>query len=87
LRVFVLVVLLLLSVLLGLVAIGTAVAAASTKEVTLELFSTLYINLVVDTAWDATFFALPAIILFIAFVAYSRLLLKAWRRRYSPRGD
>jgi hypothetical protein len=85
LRVFVLVVLLLLSVLLGLVAIGTAVAAASTKEVTLELFSILYINLVVDTAWDATVFALPAIILFIAFVGYSRLLLKAWRRRYSPR--
>jgi hypothetical protein len=85
LRVFVLVILLLLSVLLGLVAIGTAVAAASTKEVTLELFSILYINLVVDTPLDAIVFALPAIILFIAFVAYSRLLLKAWRRRYSPR--
>ncbi len=85
LRVFVLVVLLLLSVLLGLLAIGTAVAGASTKEVTLELFSILYINLVVDTPWDATFFALPAIILFIAFVGYSRLLLKAWRRRNLPR--
>ena len=84
-RVIVLLVLLLLSVLLGLLAIGTAVAAASTKEVTLELFSILYINLVVDTPWDATVFALPAIILFIAFVAYSRLLLKAWRRRYLPR--
>ena len=82
LRAFVLVVLLLLSVLLGLLAIGTAVAAVSTKEVTLELFSTLYINLVVDTPLDAIFFALPAIIFFIGFVAYLRLLLKAWRRRY-----
>jgi hypothetical protein len=82
LRVFVLVILLLLSVLLGLLALGTAVAAASTKEVTLELFSILYINLVVDTPWDAIVFGLPAIIFFIAFVAYSRLLLKAWRRRY-----
>src|ERR671933_2606223 len=42
LRILGLLVLLLLSVLLGLMALLAAVAAASTKEVTLELFSTLY---------------------------------------------
>jgi hypothetical protein len=41
----------------------------------------------VDTYWDAIiFFALPAIIFSIAFVASFRLLLKAWRRRNLPRG-
>jgi hypothetical protein len=36
----------------------------------------------VDTLWDAIiFFALPAIIFLVAFVAGFRLLLKAWRSR------
>jgi hypothetical protein len=80
------VVLLLLSVLLGLMALVTALAAASAKEVTLE-GSSWYIKVAVDSPLDAIiFFALPAIIFFIAFVACLRLLLKAWRRRYPPRG-
>jgi hypothetical protein len=41
-----------------------------------------YIHFAVNTYWDAIiFFALPAIILLIAFVGYFRLLLKAWRSR------
>jgi len=87
LRVFVLVVLLLLSVLLGMLALALAVAAARAEIVTLELSPTWYFNLVVDTPLDAIVFALPAIIFFIAFVAWLRLLLKAWRRRYPPRGE
>jgi len=80
-RSFVLVVLLLLSVLLGLLALLTAVAAASAEKITLE-GSGFYIHMTVDTFWDATiFFAVPAIIFFIAFVASFRVLLKAWRRR------
>jgi hypothetical protein len=87
LRVFVLVVLLLLSVLLGLLALLAAVAVAYAENITLE-GSGFYINLTVDTYWDAIiFFALPALIFFIAFVACLRLLLKAWRRRNLPRGD
>ena len=86
-RVFVLVVLLLLSVLLGLLALLAAVAVASAKEFALE-GSGWYINVAVETPWDAIiFFALPAIIFFIAFVACLRLLLKAWRRRNLPRGE
>jgi len=80
-RAFVLVVLLLLSVLLGLLALLAAGAAASAKEFTLE-GSGWYINVAVDTYWDAIiFFAVPAIIFFMAFVACFRVLLKAWRRR------
>jgi hypothetical protein len=80
------VVLLFLSVLLGLMALVTALAAASAKEVTLE-GSSWYIKVAVDSPLDAIiFFALPTIIFFIAFVACFRLLLKAWRRRYPPRG-
>jgi hypothetical protein len=80
-RIFVLVVLLLLSVLLGLMAFLAAVAAATAQHMALE-GSGWYIGLTVDTYWDAiVFFALPAIIFFIAFVACFRLLLKAWRRR------
>src|SRR5918995_3942973 len=87
LRVFVLVVLLLLSVLLGFLALLTAVAVAYAENITLE-GSGFYINLTVDTYWDAIiFFALPALIFFIAFVASFRLLLKAWRRRNLPRGE
>ena len=87
LRIFVLVVLLLLSVLLGLMGLLAAVAAAYAEHITLE-GSGFYINLTVDTYWDAIiFFALPAIIFFIAFVASFRVLLKAWRRRNLPRGD
>jgi hypothetical protein len=42
--------------------------------------------LTVDTYWDAIiFFAVPAIIFFIAFVACFRLLLKAWRSRHLPK--
>jgi uncharacterized membrane protein len=86
-RVLVLVVLLLLSVLLGLLALLAALAAATAKEFTLE-GSNWYINVAVETPWDAIiFFALPAIIFFIAFVACFRLLLKAWRRRNLPKGD
>src|SRR3954452_4915067 len=86
-RVFILVVLLLLSVLLGLLALLTALAAASAKEFTLE-GSSWYINVAVETPWDAIiFFGLPAIIFFIAFVACFRLLLKVWRRRNLPKGD
>src|SRR5215211_4374101 len=85
-RAFVLVVLLLLSVLLGLLTFLAAVAAASAKEFTLE-GSGFYIYITVDTYWDAIiFFALPALIFFIAFVASFRLLLKAWRRRHLTRG-
>jgi len=81
LRVFVLVVLLLLSVLLGLLALLTAVAAAYAENIQLW-GSGWYIHMTVDTFWDAIiFFGLPAIIVFIAFVASFRVLLKAWRRR------
>ena len=81
LRVFVLMVLLLLSVLLGLMALLAAVAVAYAEHITLE-GTGFYIDLTVDTYWDAIiFFGLPAIIFFIAFVASFRLLLKAWRRR------
>ena len=84
-RVLVLVVLLLLSVLLGLLALLAALAAATAKEFTLE-GSNWYINVAVETPWDAIiFFALPAIIFFMAFVACVRPLLKAWRRRYLQR--
>src|SRR5918995_3387130 len=87
LRGFVLVVLLLLSVLLGLLALLTAVAAAYAENITLE-GSGFYINITVDTYWDAIiFFGLPAIIFFMAFVGSFRLLLKAWRRRNLPRGE
>src|SRR5215204_7542432 len=80
-RVFVLVVLLLLSVLLGLLALVTAVAAAYAENITLE-GSGWYIHMTVDTFWDAIiYFAVPAIIFFMAFVACLRVLLKAWRRR------
>src|SRR5215203_2087496 len=80
-RVFLLLVLLLLSVLLGLLALVAAVAAASGENITLE-GSGWYIHMTVDTFWDAIiFFAVPAIIFFIAFVASFRVLLKAWRRR------
>src|SRR5215210_2414996 len=86
LRAFVLVVLLLLSVLLGLLALLAAVAAAYAENITLE-GSGWYINLTVDTYWDAIIFlGLPALIFFIAFVASFRVLLKAWRRRHLPRG-
>src|SRR5215216_4743263 len=86
LRAFVLVVLLLLSVLLGLLALLAAVAAAYAENITLE-GSGFYIHMTVDTYWDAIiFFALPALIFFIAFVASFRLLLKAWRRRHLTRG-
>src|SRR5215213_4842354 len=86
-RVFVLVVLLLLSVLLGLLALVTAVAAASGENITLE-GSGWYIHMTVDTFWDAIiFFAVPAIIFFMAFVASFRVLLKVWRSRYPPRGE
>src|SRR5215210_6464929 len=86
LRVFVLVVLLLLSVLLGLLALLAAVAVAYAENITLE-GSGFYINLTVDTYWDAIIFlGLPALIFFIAFVACLRLLLKAWRRRHLPGG-
>ena len=81
LRVFVVVVLLLLSVLLGLMALLAAVAVAYAEHITLE-GTGFYIDLTVDTYWDAIiFFGLPAIIFFMAFVASFRLLLKAWRRR------
>src|SRR5918998_286983 len=87
LRVFVLVVLLLLSVLLGLLALLAAVAVAYAENITLE-GSGFYINLTVDTYWDAIIFlGLPAIIFFMAFVGSFRLLLKAWRRRNLPRGE
>src|SRR5215212_7238890 len=80
-RAFVLVVLLLISALLGLLALLAAVAAASAKEFSLE-GSGWYIHITVDTYWDAIiFFAVPAIIFFMAFVASFRVLLKAWRRR------
>jgi uncharacterized membrane protein len=80
-RAFVLVVLILTSVLLGLLALLTAVAAASAENITLE-GSGWYIHMTVDTYWDAIiFFAVPAIIFFMAFVACLRVLLKAWRRR------
>src|SRR5918993_4799441 len=80
-RAFVLVVLLLLSVLLGLLALLTAVAASAEENITLE-GSGWYIRMTVDSYWDAIiFFAVPAIILFMAFVAWFRVLLKAWRRR------
>jgi len=80
-RAFVLVVLLLLSALLGLLALLTAVAAAYAENIGLE-GSGWYIHMTVDTFWDAIiFFAVPAIIFFIAFVASFRVLLKAWRRR------
>src|SRR5215212_8858080 len=72
-RAFVLVVLLLISVLLGLLALLTAVAAASAENITLE-GSGWYIHMTVDTFW-------AAIIFFMAFVASFRVLLKAWRRR------
>ena len=87
LQAFVLVVLLFLSVLLGLLALLAAVAVAYAENITLE-GSGFYINLTVDTYWDAIiFFGLPAFICFIAFVASLRLLLKAWRRRNLPRGE
>ena len=87
LRVFVLVVLLLLSVLLGLMALLAAVAVAYADHITLE-GTGFYINITVDTYWDAIiFFGLPAIICFIAFAASFRLLLKAWRSRNLPRGE
>jgi hypothetical protein len=80
-RAFVLAVLLLLSVLLGLLALLTAVAASAEENITLE-GSGWYIHMTVDSAWDAIiFFAVPAIILFMTFVAWFRVLLKAWRRR------
>src|SRR5215203_218652 len=80
-RAFVLMVLLLISVLLGLLALLTAVAAANAENIQLW-GSGWYIHMTVDTYWDAIiFFALPAIIFFIAFVASFRVLLKAWRRR------
>jgi len=75
------VVLLLLSVLLGLLALLTAVAAASAENMMLE-GSGFYIDMTVDTYWDSIiFFALPAIVFFMAFVACFKVLLKAWRRR------
>jgi hypothetical protein len=84
-RVFVLLVLLLLSVLLGLLSLITALAVASAENITLE-GSGWYIHMTVDTLWDAIiFFALPAIIFFMAFVACFRLLLKAWRSRHLPK--
>src|SRR4051812_47728765 len=80
-RAFVLVVLLLLSALLGLLALLTAVAAASGQNMAFE-GSGWYIDMTVDTYWDAIiFFAVPAIIFFMVFVACFRVLLKAWRRR------
>ena len=86
-RAFLLVVLLLLSVILGLLALVTTVAAAIAEDVTLE-GSYFYIHITVDSPLEAIiFFALPAIIFLIAFVACLRLLLKAWRRRNLPRGD
>ena len=94
-RVFLLVVLLLLSVILGLLALVTAVAAASGENITLEA-SYFYINVVVDSPLEELlspivaaiiFFAVPAIIFFIAFVASFRVLLKVWRSRYPPRGE
>jgi len=84
-RVFVLLVLLILSVLLGLLSLLTALAVASAENMTLK-GSGWYIHMTVDTLWDAIiFFALPAIIFFMAFVAGFRLLLKAWRSRHLPK--
>jgi hypothetical protein len=81
------VVLLLLSVLLGFLALLAVVAAVSAEHITLE-GSGFYIDLTVDTPLEAIiFFAVPAIIFFMAFVASFRLLLKAWRRRNLPRGE
>lgn len=86
-RVLVLLVLLLLSVILGLLALVSAVAAVSAENITLE-GPYWYIDVAVDAPWVSTiFFALPAIVFLIAFVACFRLLLKAWRRRYLPRGE
>jgi hypothetical protein len=81
-RVFVLLVLLLLSVLLGLLSLITALAVATEEKSIALKGSGWYIHMTVDTLWDAIiFFALPAIIFLMAFVAYFRLLLKVWRSR------
>jgi hypothetical protein len=81
-RVFVLLVLLLLSVLLGLMSLLAALAVAMEEKSIAFKGSGWYIHFAVNTYWDAIiFFALPAIILLMAFVCYFRLLLKAWRSR------
>jgi hypothetical protein len=81
-RVFVLLVLLLLSVLLGLLSLITALAVAIEEKSIALKGSGWYIHMTVNTFWDAIiFFALPAIIFLVAFVAGFRLLLKAWRSR------
>jgi hypothetical protein len=81
-RVFVLLVLLLLSVLLGLMSLLAALAVAMEEKSIAFKGSGWYIHFAVNTYWDAIiFFALPAIILLMAFVGYFRLLLKAWRSR------
>jgi hypothetical protein len=60
----------------------SALAVASAEKNMAFKGSGWYIHMTVDTLWDAIiFFALPSIIFLIAFVAYFRLLLKAWRSR------
>src|SRR5215218_3868329 len=81
-RVYVLLVLLLLIVLLGLMSLITALAVAIEEKSLAFEGSGWYIHLTVNTFWEVIiFFGLPTIIFLMAFVAYFRLLLKAWRSR------
>ena len=81
-RVFVLLVLLLLSILLGLMSLLTALAVSMEEKSIALKGSGWYIHLTVNTFWEVIiFFGLPTIIFLMAFVAYFRLLLKAWRSR------
>ena len=75
-RVHVLLVLLLLIVLLGLMSLLSALAVSIEEKSLAFKGSGWSIHLTVNTYWDAgvIFFALPAIIFLMAFVAYFRLL-------------
>jgi hypothetical protein len=80
-QMFVLVLLFLLSVCLG----GLALVVAMSWDITLEVTSDAPGNVNVsipDVHW--IFYALPAIILFIAFVVLLKRVVIAWRRRNRP---
>jgi hypothetical protein len=78
---FVLVLLLLLSLVLGLLALAFAMSWDITLEVNTDAPATVNVTLP-EVHW--IFYALPASILFIAFVVLLKRLIIAWRGRNGP---
>ena len=80
-QIFVLMLLLLLSVCLGGLALVIAMSWDITLEVTTDAPANVNVSLP-EVHW--IFYALPAIILFIAFVVLLKRIVIAWRRRNRP---